>query len=404
MNPRRGVRRTGVPLHRVTGVGDNILIGLFQNVLNQPLPELGQGVAGFVQGGILFFDFLHHGGDLSVQFVPGAVIIRFPVTEIIIKTAALNGANQHSKRLPVQCDGADRRLLCRQILLVGSLKKVLAELMNRHQCVEIGLIKLRICFEHGNRNSVDCDVAFIPAVLLITVHPGVCVAFIVQKLRCDGVRFPHQNVIGGDGSPFRAEENLNVLSIFHSNSPLPNEFLRCDILHPLCGKVVQVVPQLGNPFTRLRVDLLIDWNAAILLEGQRLHRPLFPVNPEGHFRVIHGIAVLSEGMAEGDNIIGDPLDMEGHIGRPSLQAHTAVFAADDLREQFSKSAVIDLRACASGLFGPGHSRRRFGNIIPDFGNQPFEGIFFSLRNAECHIAIFLDSPFGRDSRLRHWPC
>jgi hypothetical protein len=52
-----------------------------------------------------------------------------------------------------------------------------------------------------------------------------------------------------------------------------------------------------------RVDLLIDRDAAILLEGQRIQRPFLPVNPEGHFWVIHGIAVLSEGMAEGDNIM-----------------------------------------------------------------------------------------------------
>ena len=93
-NPCRGIRRVGVPLHRIAGVGDIVLIGLFQNVLHQPLPELGQGAVGFVQGGIFPPDFLHHGGDLGVQFVPCAVIVSFPVTEIIIKTAASYGTDQ----------------------------------------------------------------------------------------------------------------------------------------------------------------------------------------------------------------------------------------------------------------------------------------------------------------------
>ena len=192
--------------------------------------------------------------------------------------------------------------------------------------------------------------------------------FIIQQLGGNRVRFTHQKVVGGDSRPFWGKKHLHILAVLFGNSFFLDEPLLGDILHPLCGELVQIAPQLGNPLARFRVHLLIDGQAAILLEGQRLQRPLLPVNPEGHLRVIHGVAVLPVGMAQGNNIIGNPLNMKGHKGRPRLQAHTAVLAADDLREQLGKGAVIDLRAGASGLFGFGHSLRRFGNIFPDFGD------------------------------------
>ena len=172
VNPLRGVRGIGIPPHRIMG-NRYILIGLLQNVLNQPLPKLGQGMIGVVQGRVILPDLVHHSGDLGVQFGLRTVIIGFPVAEIVIKTALLYCADQRGKGLPVQFDRTDRggwgSLLLRHVLPVGSLKQMVTELLGRQQCVKIDIVKLRVCFSHGNHNAVHSGVELVPAVLLIAV-------------------------------------------------------------------------------------------------------------------------------------------------------------------------------------------------------------------------------------------
>ena len=193
--------------------------------------------------------------------------------------------------------------------------------------------------------------------MLIAVYPGIRIGFIAQETFCDGVRFPHQNVIGGKRLPLWAEENLNILPVPFSNGFFGGETLFGDILYPLCGKVVQIAPQIGNPFTRLRVDLLIDRDTSILLESQRLQRPFFPVHPEGHFRVAHEIAVLFVSVTDSDYVRINPFQAERHHSPVRLHPQVTVFAAGNLREQFCKIAVIQLRSGPSGLW-------RRGGIIP----------------------------------------
>ena len=88
--------------------------------------------------------------------------------------------------------------------------------------------------------------------------------------------------------------------------------LRFDIFQPLLGKGAEIVPQLRYPFTRLRVDALIK-PQSVLLVSQRFQRALVPVDAEGHFRVVHHIAVLQIGVRHGDLVLTDILDDKRHI-------------------------------------------------------------------------------------------
>ena len=144
------------------------------------------------------------------------------------------------------------------------------------------------------------------------------------------------------GVPVAVKGNLNVLAVDLCHGPRFDIALLGDVIEPLLCEIVEAAPQLRNPFPRLRVDPLIDLDAAILLKGQRLQRPRVTVNPEGHFRVVHTVAIELIGVADGDHIIVDPLNMERHHGRPRLHAQIAVLTVGNFREQTRKRAVIQL--------------------------------------------------------------
>ena len=119
--------------------------------------------------------------------------------------------------------------------------------------------------------------------------------------------------------------------------------LRADILQPLLSKRIQILPQFRNPSARFRVDLLINRKTSVLSECQRFQRSFLRIYAEGHFRIIQDIAILRVGVAYGDYIRADPLNMQRHHGCSRFQLQITVFAAGDFRKQLCKRAIIALR-------------------------------------------------------------
>ena len=101
---------------------------------------------------------------------------------------------------------------------------------------------------------------------------------------------------------------LYVLTVDLRNRPCADTALHLNVFQPLIGKGAEIVPQPRYPFSRFRVDLLINWKAAVLSEGQRLQCSVFRVYAEGHFRVIHQVAILLIGMRHGNLVFSDLLD------------------------------------------------------------------------------------------------
>ena len=170
--------------------------------------------------------------------------------------------------------------------------------------------------------------------------------------------------------------------------------------------MVQIAPQLGDPPAGFGIDLLIDLNRTVLLEGERFQRPLVPVHPEGHLRVAHQIAVVDIGVTDRKLVRAGPLQMQGHHALPGLQVQIAVLAADHLGGQLRQSAVIQLRPGPSGLFRDGRGicgRNRFGQFCSQFCDQVFNRVPVSSRKAKCDFAVLMVEPGGADPGVRHEP-
>ena len=148
----------------------------------------------------------------------------------------------------------------------------------------------------------------------------------------------------------RVKGKRHILAVPNGNGLLFVVTLLTDIFQPLLGKAAQVIPQFGPPQAGFGVDLLIYPGPAVLPKGQRVQRPLLMVYAEGHFRVVHGIAIYLEGVADSDHIRVNPLQMKRHHAWAGFHTQIAVFAAGDLREHFRKITIVQLRPGPSGLF------------------------------------------------------
>ena len=105
--------------------------------------------------------------------------------------------------------------------------------------------------------------------------------------------------------------DFHVLTVYFRHSPCFNIALLRNIVKPILRKLAEFATQFGRILTRFRVDILENAQV-VLLECQRLQCPGLPVNAESHFRVVHQIAHLLIGVADGDSILRNPLDMQGH--------------------------------------------------------------------------------------------
>ena len=144
--------------------------------------------------------------------------------------------------------------------------------------------------------------------------------------------------------PVFVKGKLLILTVNLRNGPRGNPALHFDVFQPLIGKGAEIVPQLRIPSAWLRVNLLIDLRPAVLPEGQRLQRSPCRIQAEGHFRVIHQIAVLLIGMGYGNLVLTDPLERQRHQAAAfsAPQFHKPILAADKLREQPRKGTVVAL--------------------------------------------------------------
>ena len=391
--PLWGIGASGISLQCVPAVRHILVIALHQ-ILDQPLLESWQGVVRGLHIGVAGGNEIKVGGQFLDQRVSGGIIVDAVVPQVIVQPAPADLPVQHIQGASVKGDGvgqSDNGRMIRLRLLrlglgehgIGFADDLLMEPVVKRGVVIILPQKICVLRTYSERRPFDSLAALQIGVFLVRIGTGVLIGRIRQHHFLDHgrvvlVNFLNSGILaqrifhclcggGLHGVPVLIKGQPHILAVPVHHSLFFDVALLADVFEPALGKGVQIAPQSGDPSAGFGVYLLINLDRAILPEGQRFQRSLLTVHPEGHFRVIHQIAVQFICMADGERVLIEPFQVQGHHALPSFQLQIAVLAADQLGEQLCQGAVIELRLGTSGLLGGGSGicgRHRFGEFRP----------------------------------------